>query len=164
MSFNLTPHDYLVMFDQEHAEFQGHSSSTRKLITCCGLANSLPEIIFAQYGKFDPIKVYSAASANGYRDYLRTQCEAHHIVRDLCDFSKHDLLTRKTVVVDKTQQRKRRESVFSGLLALTTVREVERLVVTLQNGTEILAVTILNDVAKSWHEIFERDGLSPKST
>ena len=160
MSLGLKAADYLTMLNDEYAEYKAQPLSMRKAINCCALANSLPEIVYAQYGSSNPLKVHNTTSQYAYRDYLRTQSEAHHTVRDLCDFSKHAVLDRKSVNVRTAAQQKRLEGFFQGLLALTTTREVERLIVTFRDGTEKIIDEILNEAVTSWNAIFSRDGLS----
>src|ERR1035437_3146722 len=50
MSLGLKAADYLTMLNDEYAEYKAQPLSMRKAINCCALANSLPEIVYAQYG------------------------------------------------------------------------------------------------------------------
>jgi hypothetical protein len=82
------------MLTDEYREYQDYRHtrdrvSMRKAINCCGLSNAMPEIIFAHYSGTDPEKVHWAKRAGAYRVHLRKQCEAHHTVRDICNYSKH---------------------------------------------------------------------------
>ena len=160
MSLNLKPVEYLVMLKDEYAEFRRDPAFVRKAINCCALSNALPEIIFAEYGSTEPHRVHGATSLWHYRDYLKGQCEAHHTVRDICDFSKHGpRLNRPCVTVKDANLVKRVEGFFQGLLALTSHREVERLMISHLDGRTQLMDDILRQVIASWDVIFARDGL-----
>ena len=52
----------------------------------------------------------------------------------------------------------RQEGVFRGLLAITQIKEIERLVVTHRDGRE-QPMEVLAQVINSWEVIFKRDGL-----
>jgi hypothetical protein len=161
MSFALEPVDYLRMLKEEYGEYRRSSPELiRKAITCCSLSNAMPEIVFAEYGITEPQKVHGARSHGDYRVYLRGQCEAHHTVRDLCDFSKHGpTLRRATVSVQGVKSMVRQVGIWRGLLAITEIREIGRLEVTHQNGRTELMDDILRQVIASWDVIFPRDGL-----
>jgi hypothetical protein len=160
VSLNLKPVDYLVMLKAEYAEFRRDPAFVRKAIICCALSNALPEIIFAEYGSTEPHRVHNATSHYKYRDYLRGECEAHHTVRDICDFSKHGpKLHRASVSVTDTKLIRRVESFLYGLLALTMHREVERLMIEHKDGRTELMDDVLQQVIGSWDAIFTRDGL-----
>jgi hypothetical protein len=99
----------------------------------------------------------------GYRKHLRKQCEAHHTVRDICDYSKHGPNLDKRskdqpVSVHDSELIVRQEGFSVGaLLVLTQSREVERLEVRHKNGrTEH---EVLKQVIASWNAIFDEDGL-----
>ena len=157
MSFDLTPTQYLTMLNETYEVYKAEPLSLRKAICCFGFSNALPEIIFARYGTSEPLKVHNKNKPEEYREYLRTECEDHHTVRDLCDFSKHAVLGRASVAVKKTEQKKREE--YTGLTLLIGFCETERLVVTFQNGNEKIMDEILKNVVESWKNIFERDRL-----
>jgi hypothetical protein len=180
MGLDLTPRDYLEMLTDEYREYlkqqpairvqllngtyepdQWHHDyrSMRKAINCCSLSNALPEIIFAHYGRTEPEKVHRTKSASAYREHLRKQCEAHHTVRDICDYSKHGTLERSSVSVQHAKPLLRQEGFFQGLLALTETREVERLVVRHRDGRTELLDDILEQVTASWKAIFDQDKL-----
>jgi hypothetical protein len=160
VSLNLKPVDYLVMLKAEYAEFRRDPAFVRKAIICCTLSNALPEIIFAEYGSTELNRVHNATSHNKYRDYLRGECEAHHTVRDICDFSKHGpKLHRASVSVIDTKLIRRVESFLFGLLALAAHREVERLMISHKDGRTQLMDEVLEQVIASWDVIFPRDGL-----
>jgi hypothetical protein len=136
----------------------------RKATNCCTLSNAIPEIIFAHYGCTEPDKVHRIKSAGAYRAYLRKQCEAHHTVRDICDFSKHARLTLRQsgpskVTVQDAKHITRQEGFFQGSLLLTETREVERLVVRHRDGRTELMDEILEQVSTSWKAIFDQDKL-----
>jgi hypothetical protein len=154
------------MLKEEYAEFKRNPAFVRKAIICCALSNSLPEIIFAEYGRTEPHKVHGAKSHADYRVYLRGQCEAHHTVRDICDFSKHGpqldkrIKGRSAVSVRNTKLIKRIEAIYQGLLlGMMSHREVERLVVMHLDGRTELMDDVLKQVVDSWDRIFARDGL-----
>src|SRR5258705_424132 len=159
MWIGLTPANYLTMLKEEYSEYQRETLSRRKAINCCTFANALPEIIFAHYGNSESAKVHNIKCPRAYRDYLRSQSEAHHTVRDLCDFSKHLKLDRKSVNAQQIERTARKEGHFVGLLALTQSKSVERLVVTFQNVATEIMDNILKDVLASWETIFQRDRL-----
>jgi hypothetical protein len=89
VSLNLKPVECFAMLKEEYAEFRQSPAFVRKAINCCAQSNALPEIIFAEYGLTRPQKIHRAKSALDYREHLRRDCEAHHTVRDICDFCKH---------------------------------------------------------------------------
>jgi hypothetical protein len=160
MGLDLKPVQYLGMLNEEYREYKKNPLSMRKVITCCALSNAMPEIIFAEYGSTEPQKVHGAKDHGGYRERLRRECEAHHTVRDICDFSKHGPeLDRPSVSVQHTRHTILQEGVFRALLALTQIQEVGRLVVTFQDGRKELMDEILVQVINSWDVIFKRDRL-----
>jgi hypothetical protein len=174
MSLDLTPRDYLEMLMDEHREYQEHwhahhfRVSMRKAINCCALSNALPEIIFAQYGDTEREKVHGTKSSSAYREHLRKECEVHHTVRDICDFSKHGPnLDRRDnpkhpqrVSVQNAKLIRRIESFASGLLlVIPQHREVERLVVLHRDERTELLDDILEQVTTSWRAIFGQDKL-----
>jgi len=166
VSLNLKPVEYLVMLKEEYAELRRSPLCVRKAINCCALSNALPEIIFAEYGSTEPHKVHGTKCHGDYRKHLRRECEAHHTVRDICDFSKHGpQLRRETqkgpsaVSVSSVKPIRRMEGIYQGLLALMNHREVERLMIEHKNGRRELMDDVLGHVIASWNVIFARDGL-----
>jgi hypothetical protein len=160
MALDLKPVEYLVMLKEEYREYKHTPAFVRKAIICCALSNAMPEIIFAQYGSTEPHRVHGAKSHGDYREYLRGECEAHHTVRDICDFSKHGpSLRRPSVSVGGTKLIRRVEGILQGLLAITTHHEVEKLMITHKDGRTQLMDDILEQVVASWDVIFPRDGL-----
>jgi hypothetical protein len=160
MALDLKPVEYLVMLKEEYREYRHTPAFVRKAIICCALSNAMPEIIFAEYGSTEPHRVHGAKSHGDYREHLRGECEAHHAVRDICDFSKHGpSLSRASVSVKGTKLIRRMEGIFQGLLALTTHREVEKLMITHKDGRTQLMDDVLEQVVASWDVIFPRDGL-----
>jgi hypothetical protein len=119
----------------------------------------MPEIIFAEYGSTEPQKVHGAKGHRDYREHLRGECEAHHTVRDICDFSKHGPRLNRETSVQDTKPTIRQEGFFKGLLALTQIQEIERLVITYQDGRKQPMDEILAQVINSWEMIFKRDRL-----
>ena len=160
MILDLIPVDYLWMLKEEYKQYRQNPEIVRKAITCCALSNALPEIIFAEYGPTDPKKVHGAKSHRDYRDYLRRECEAHHTIRDICDFSKHGpRLSRPSVSVRDARLARRKVGFLSPLQGVTEAREVERVFVTHQDGRTELMDVVLKQVVDSWDVIFPRDGL-----
>jgi hypothetical protein len=170
MALDLKPRKCLEMLKAEYEEYKVSPLSTvmRKAINCCSLSNAMPEIIFAEYKDTAPQKVNGAKCHEDYRDYLRCECEAHHTVRDFCDFSKHGPVLRRQkpkvpaavrVSVRDAKHIIRQEGVFRGLLAITQIKEIERLVVTHRDGREQPMDEVLAQVINSWEVIFKRDGL-----
>jgi hypothetical protein len=159
-SRNLKPFDYLWMLKEEYVEFKRDPAFVRKAIICCALSNALPEIIFAEYRFTEPHRVHHVKSLLDYREYLRGECEAHHTVRDICDFSKHGpKLHRESVSVRSAKPIRRLEGIYQGLLALTGHREIEKLVIEHKDGRTELIDDVLQQVVASWDAIFPRDGL-----
>ena len=131
----------------------------RKAINCCGFADALPEIVFLQYGRSEPAKVHNATDLGSYRAYLRKNSRGHHTVRDLCDLSKRSVLRREPVEGRAAEKTKRWEKIRQGLLAFTTAKELEKLVVTFENGRTRVMDEVLREVVDSWNRIFRKDGL-----
>ena len=95
--------------------------------------------------RIEPHKVHNATSHDKYRDYLREECEAHHTVRDICDFSKHGpKLHRASVSVTDTKLIR---------------RVIERLMISHKDGRTQLIDDVLEQIVASWDVIFPRDGL-----
>jgi hypothetical protein len=160
MSLDLIPVEYFRMLKEEYKEYRNSPEIVRKAISCCAFSNALPEIIFAEYASKEPKKVHGAKSQLHYREHLRRECESHHTVRDICDFNKHGPgLSHSSVSVKDAKPIRRVEGFFRGLLALTETREVERLVITHQNGRMELMDDVLKQVVDSWDVIFARDRL-----
>jgi hypothetical protein len=88
MGLDLTPRDYLEMLTDEYREYRDNRLSMRKAINCCGLSNALPEVITAHHNPTDSPKDLKDKT-DTYREQLRQRCEAHHTVRDFCEYSKH---------------------------------------------------------------------------
>ena len=159
MSSGLKPTDYLEMLKEEYAEYKADPVSMRKAINCCAHSNALPEIIFAKYRS--GAQVHGATSYERYREHLRLrESQAHHTVRDICEFSKHGPgLHRqrpKTPPERKVSvQGAKVESGYQLLLALTN----HRLVITHQDGRREYMDDVLAQVVASWQAIFKRDGL-----
>ena len=162
---DLTPRDYLVMLTDEHREYQqhrhanGYQVSMRKAINCCGLSNALPEIITAHYNPTDPAGALKR-KADAFREELRQRCEAHHTVRDFCDYSKHAKLRRKSVSVKEAEHIKQTKGSPVGMtLAFTHAHDVELLVIRHQRGREENMDEVLEQVIASWNAIFDEDKL-----
>ena len=88
MGLDLTPRDYLGMLTDEYREYRDNRLSMRKAINCCGLSNALPEVITAHRNPTDSPKDLKEKS-DTYREQLRQRRQAHHTVRDFCEYSKH---------------------------------------------------------------------------
>jgi hypothetical protein len=159
MSLDLTPRDYLEMLTDEYREYQDNRLSMRKAINCCGLSNALPEIITAHHNPTDPPKNLKV-KADTSREQLRQRCEAHHTVRDFCEYSKHVKLGRKSVSVKEAERIKHTKGSPVGLtLVFTHPQDVELLVLRHQDGREEYMDEVLEQVITSWRAIFERDRL-----
>jgi hypothetical protein len=160
LSLGLKPAKYLEMLQEEYAEYKADPASMRKAINCCAHSNALPEIIFAEYGSGAP-EVQGATTYEQYRKHLRLrESQAHHTVRDICEFSKHGPgLHRqrpKTTPERKVSvQGAKVESAYQLLLALTN----HSLVITHQDGRTEYMDEVLAQVVASWEGLFERDGL-----
>ena len=103
MGLDLTPRDYLEMLTDEYREYRDNRLSMRKAINCCGLSNALPEVITAHHNPTDSPKDLKD-KADTYREQLRQRCQAHHTVRDFCEYSKHVKLKRKSREGDRAHQ------------------------------------------------------------
>jgi hypothetical protein len=159
MCLDLTPRDYLEMLTDEYREYQDNRLSMRKAINCCGLSNALPEIITAHHNPTYPPKNLKV-KADTYREQLRQRCEAHHTVRDFCDYSKHVKLGRKSVSVKEADRIKHTKGSPVGLtLVFTHPHDVELLVLRHQDGREEYMDEVLEQVITSWKAIFEQDKL-----
>jgi hypothetical protein len=159
MGLDLTPRDYLEMLTDEYREYQEHRVSMRKAINCCGLSNALPEIITAHHNPTDPPKNLKV-KADTYREQLRQRCEAHHTVRDFCEYSKHVKLGRKSVSVKEAERIKHKKGSPVGLtLVFTHPQDVELLVLRHQDGREEYMDEVLEQVITSWNAIFEQEKL-----
>jgi hypothetical protein len=159
MGLDLSAAEYLKMLNEEYAEYKKEPISIRRAINCCGFANALAEIIFVQYGKSEPAKVHNATDLSSYRAYLRKIGRAHHTVRDLCDLTKRSVVRRESVEVRIAAKTKRWVGLWQSLLAFTTAKEVERLVVTFENGRTQVMDEILREVVDSWNRVFRKEGL-----
>lgn len=160
MALDLKPVDYLVMLKEEHQEYRHTPVFVRKAIICCALSNAMPEIIFAEYGSTEPHRVHGVKSHGEYREHLRGECEAHHTVRDICDFSKHGpSLSRTSVSVKGTTLIGRSGRIIQGMLGATTHYKRAKLWITHTDGQTQLMADVLEQVIASWDVIFPRDGL-----
>ncbi len=171
MGLDLTPQDYLEMLKKEHQEYQEDYAkdckvSMRKAINCCGLSNALPEIIFAHYSATEPRKVHNKENKSAYRRYLRDQCEAHHTVRDICDYSKHGPkltfrwgIDEPTVQAVQSIKQQTAGSPVGLLLAITHAHDVEQRVVRRKEHPPRPMGDVLQEVIDSWDAIFAQDKL-----
>jgi len=133
--------------------------SMRKAINCCGLANALPEIVTAHKNPTDPPDAHKHKAVE-YREQLRQRCDAHHTVRDFCDYSKHVKLGRKSVSVKEVERIKQTKGSPMGLLlALTYPQDVELLVLRHEDGREEYVDEVLEQVIASWNAILDEDKL-----
>jgi hypothetical protein len=163
---NLTPREYLEMLTEEYRDYQEdwhakhYKVSMRKAINCCGLSNAMPEIILVHYGRTDPEKVHRVKNEDAYRKHLRKQSEAHHTVRDICDYSKHAKLDRKSVSVKKAELIKlTKGSPIGFLLTLTHAHDAEWLAIRHKDGRVESMDEVLKQVTTSWKTIFDQDKL-----
>jgi hypothetical protein len=159
MSLDLTPRSYLEMLTDEYREYQDNPLSMRKAINCCGLSNALPEVITAHRYPTDPpndLKI----KADTYRNQLRERCEAHHTVRDFCEYSKHVKLRRKTVSVKEAERIKQTTGSPMGLLlVLTHSQDNELLVLRHLDGREEYMGNVLEQVLGDWNAILDEENL-----
>jgi hypothetical protein len=162
MSFNLTPKEYLDMLIAAWEDFRLNPLSKRYLIQVCTFANHLPEIIFAEYGASNPRKVNNCSTGPQYRAHALGLCPEVGIVRDLCDFGKHGpRLDRKDVEVKETDPK---EKVVGNALGLSifgfpVAQKVEKLVITMNDGRELIADMIVANVVDFWKKKFASDHL-----
>ena len=159
MGLDLTPRNYLEMLTDEYREYRDNRLSMRKAINCCGLANALPEIVTAHKNPTDPPDAHKHKAVE-YREQLRQRCDAHHTVRDFCDYSKHVKLGRKSVSVKEVERIKQTKGSPMGLLlALTYPQDVELLVLRHEDGREEYVDEVLEQVIASWNAILDEDKL-----
>jgi hypothetical protein len=155
MGLDLTPKDYLDMLKKEYSEFAEDPLSMRKAINCCGLSNALPEVIIAHQNSADPPEALKRKAA-AYRKQLSQRCQAHHTVRDFCDYSKHVKLGRKCVSLEEAKRiNQKKGSPVGLLLVLTHSQDVELLVLRHQDGREEYMDQVLAQVIASWNTIFD---------
>jgi hypothetical protein len=159
MGLDLTPRNYLEMLTDEYREYRDNRLSMRKAINCCGLSNALPEVIVAHHNPTDSPKDLKD-KADTYRDQLRQRCQAHHTVRDFCEYSKHVKLRRKSVSVKEAERIKQTKGSPVGLLlALTHSQDAEFLVLRHQDDREEYMDVVLEQVIASWNAILDEDNL-----
>ena len=157
MGLDLTPRDYLEMLTDEYREYRDNRLSMRKAINCSGLSNALPEVI--HHNPTDSPKDLKD-KADTYREQLRQRCEAHHTVRDFCEYSKHVKLRRKSVSVKEAERIKQTKGSPVGLLlALTHSQDAEFLVLRHQDDREEYMDVVLEQVIASWNATLDEDGL-----
>jgi hypothetical protein len=159
MSFGLNAAEYLEMLVAEHRAFKRSTLSIRRAINCCGFANALPEIIFAQYGA-GSTQVHGCARKEDYRTYLRERSEAHHLVRDLCDMSKHgEKLDRQSVRVKEAKSGSQKKQIAIGALGSVHTFNVRCLIITFADGHTGIVEDIIDAVVESWQKLFQEDDL-----
>ena len=161
MSFGLTPREYLAMVVQAWEEFKANPLSKRHLISVCTFANHLP-IVASEYATSDPAKINNCTSGPTYRFHAARSCPDVEIVRDLCDYGKHGpVLDRKSVQVQNTGAKEVivSNAVGMAILGFPIGQRVEKLVVTLKDGTERTADSVVASVVGFWQQKFASDGL-----
>ena len=102
-----------------------------------------------------------------YREELRQRCQAHHTVRDICEFYKHGPTLRRQskpeprkVSVQIVKRIIQLEGFYQGLAALTETREVERLEIRHERDGRTESIDqVLEQVIASWNTIFDQDKL-----
>jgi hypothetical protein len=159
MGLDLTPRGYLEMLTDEYREYRDNPLSMRKAINCCGLSNALPEVIIAHQNPADPPDVHDR-KADAYRKQLEKRCQAHHTVRDFCDYSKHVKFGRKRVSVKEAERIKHTKGSSIGLLLLLThPQDEELLVLRHQDGRVEYMGEVLAQVIDSWNAILDENNL-----
>jgi hypothetical protein len=162
MNFGLTPNEYLAMVVEAWEEFKLNSLSKRHLISVCTFANHLPEIVVSEYATSDPLKISNCISGSAYRAQIISLCPDAQIVRDLCDYGKHGpVLDRRSVQVQNTGAK---EVVVGNVLGISVFgfpigQRLEKLVVTLRDGTERTADSVIAGVVGFWQQKFVSDDL-----
>lgn len=162
MSFGLSSKEYLELVEEAHQDFRADHLSLRKLIAVCVLANHLPEIVFYEHATVEPSKVHGQARIDDYRNQVvQVACAETLIIRDLCDYAKHGpALRRESVQVDQTgRQTKLELDTASFVAGAPNHHYVDRLVVTLKDGTERLAEDVVRDTVRYWKAEFVARGL-----
>jgi hypothetical protein len=162
VSFGLTSRQYFELVKEAHQDFRDDNLSLRKLISVCILANHLPETVFAEHAATDPSRVRGQPSIDDYRNRaIQAACPEALIIRDLCDYAKHGpLLRRRSVQVDQTgKQTKLEMDTASFVAGVPNHHHVDRLVVTLKDGTDCLAEDMVEGVICYWTVEFAACGL-----
>jgi hypothetical protein len=83
-------------------------------------------------------------------------------VRDLCDYGKHGPhLDRKSVEVRETDVKEKAVGNAAGLvyLGFPIAQRMDKLVVTLNDGRELIADFVVATVVEFWKQKFVADGL-----
>jgi hypothetical protein len=161
MAFGLSPTDYLQIVREQHSDFKADPLSLRKAISVTILANHIGEHVFAAFGSTDGTKVDNCKDLASYRKHLEGQKSELALIRDLCDFAKHGpRLDRKSVRVAKAEAKGTMVAEYTGLLlALTNHHEEQKIVVTLDDGSQLHFDYLIEEVMMFWTSFFEARGL-----
>jgi hypothetical protein len=161
MSFGLSSREYLSVLEDAHEEYRANMLSVRHLMVCCMFANQLPEIIVSEYAARDARKLRGHTTLAAYRGYMLGLCPETGIVRDLCDFARHGpKLDRKNVLVDRAGVPKPAElDSATFLMGVFDYQEIEKIVITLNDGSERFAEFVIGKVVLHWNRIFATDRL-----
>lgn len=106
MGLGITPRELLTILNEEYQEFcQLDDTTSKKHIMRCVIPSyHLHEHIWNYYKVSDPSKLDNITnSRDAYFQHLILACPSLGIIRDLCDFSKHSVLQRRTVQVKDTK-------------------------------------------------------------
>ncbi len=156
MTFQITPRDYLGMLQAQHSDYRDDPLSLRKAIALSMFANHISEHVFAAYSGSDISKVAGQKTSDGYRSHLEALKPELKLIRDLCDFGKHGpILSRRTVKVAKTELKETMVAdPNSFLLGLMNHHAEEKIVITLDDGSERFFDYLIDDVVKFWNDHF----------
>jgi hypothetical protein len=161
MTFQITPRDYLSMLQAQHSDYRDDPLSLRKAIALSMFANHIGEHIFAAYFDSDMSKIDGNQTTEAYRAHLEGLKPDLKLIRDLCDYGKHGpTLGRRTVQVAKTELK---ETMVADpnmfLLGLINHHAEEKIVITLNDGTERFFDYLIDDVVRFWSDHFATKNL-----
>jgi hypothetical protein len=162
MAFAITPVEYLKITSEQHGDFVKDPLSLRKAIALSMFANHICEHVFAAYSNVADNKIEHCATLDDYRRRLIAQKPELGIIRDLCDFGKHGpKLERKTVQVARTEVKKTLvlDTLTFMLLGLPNHHLKEKIVVTLNDGSQRFFDGLISDVLQFWDSLFTAKSL-----
>jgi hypothetical protein len=161
MTYAISPHDYLIMLQEQHAEYSADPLSLRKAIAVSMFGNHISEHVFAAYTIHDTSKLDACPTAAAYRSHLEDGKPELRLVRDLCDFGKHGpILERKSVKVSATTVKEAWVlDTTSFLLGIPNHVAEDKIVVTLQDGSERFFDHLIGEVVRFWSELFASKNL-----
>jgi hypothetical protein len=161
VTFQITPLDYLGMLQAQHSDYRDDPLSLRKAIALSMFANHISEHVFAAYAGSDISKVACQKTSDAYRSHLEALKPELKLIRDLCDFGKHGpSLSRRTVKVAKTELKETMVAdPMNFFLGGSNHYAEDKIVITLDDGSERFFDYLIDDVVKFWNDHFIAKGL-----